>query len=180
MSAIHWFFYIVILGASLALHEIGHWAEMHRRGIPLARITLGLGPSIRLWGRLHLAAFPFGASVSPQPAAWAAATPHARFRVALAGPVASFICASLFVAIGMLNPAIAKGMFALATLHFAIGAFNILPVPPMDGWTILTELLASHDKPLSPRITGLAMRLGNGVLYSLGFWYIGGLATGMW
>lgn len=180
MSAINWFFYFVILSAALALHEIGHWAELHRCGIRLSRITLGLGPSVRLWGRLHLALFPFGASVSPDPAAWAQASAHTRFKVALAGPVASFICAGVLAAVGLLYPNATQGMMAFASLHFAIGAFNILPVPPLDGWHILTELLATHKKPLSPQATGVALRLGNGMIYGLGFWYVGGLATGLW
>lgn len=177
MSAGYWLLYVVIVSASLALHEIGHWAEMTRRGIPMVRITLGLGPSVRLFGRLHLALFPLGASVSPEPVAWRAAPPHTRFRVALAGPVASFICAGILLALSFLYPRAAPGLSALATLHFAIGAFNMLPVPPLDGWHVLTELLAAHERPLPARVASVAARLGNGMVYGMGFWFVGTMLT---
>jgi Zn-dependent protease len=173
MSAGYWLLYVIIVSASLALHEIGHWAEMTRSGIRLARITLGIGPSVRLFGRLHLALFPLGASVSPDPEAWRAATPHTRFRVALAGPVASFTCAGILLALSFLYPRAASGLSAMATLHFAIGAFNMLPVPPLDGWHILTELLAANNRPLPKRVAAVAGRLGNGVVYGMGFWFVG-------
>jgi Zn-dependent protease len=178
MPISYWFLYLVILSASLALHEIGHWAEMTRQGIPMVRMTVGLGPSIKIFRRLHLGLFPIGASVSPDPRRWAEATPIARFRVALAGPVASFTCAAVLLSLGILYPQNAVGLSAFASLHFAIGALNLIPVPPMDGWHILTELMASYGKPLGARNANVALRMGNGLIYGFGFWYVGSLFTG--
>lgn len=180
MSAFHWFLYIVVVTVSLALHEVGHWAELTRQGIRTTKITFGLGPSVRLFGCIHLGIFPLGASVSPEPAAWAAASPHNRFRVALAGPLASFTCAALFLALSFSYPSARAGLQALATLHFVIGAFNVIPIPPMDGWHILTELMAHHNKPLPANLSAMAMRLGNGLIYGIGFWYVGGVVTGLY
>jgi Zn-dependent protease len=173
MSPWYWILYIFILSASLVLHEVGHWAEMTRLRIPMVRMSLGLGPSIRLWGRLHLGLFPVGASVSPDPDAWRAASAYDRFRVALAGPLASFTCAFILLALSFLYPHASKGLSAFATIHFAIGAFNILPFPPLDGWTIMTEFLAANNRPLPARTIALANRLGSGMLYGLGFLFIG-------
>jgi Zn-dependent protease len=142
------------------------------------RMTIGLGPSIRLFGRLHLALFPLGASVSPDPDAWRAASAHSKFRVALAGPVASFTCAAILLVLSLLYPHASSGLAAFATLHFVIGAFNMLPVPPLDGWHVLTELLAMNGRPLPPRMTNLAARLGNGMIYGLGFWFVGTMMMG--
>lgn len=175
MSPGYWLIYFVILSASLALHEIGHWAELTRLKIPMVRITIGLGPSVRIFGRLHLALFPIGASVSPDPTLWQQATPFQRFRVALAGPLASFSCAIMLLGLGFLYPAATKGLFAMASLHFAIGAFNLIPIPPLDGWHILTELMASHGRHLPLRGRNIALRAGNGLIYGMGFWYVGSL-----
>lgn len=180
MPAWHWLLYFIIVSASLALHEIGHWAEMFRLRIPMVKITMGLGPSIRLRGRLHFALFPLGASVSPDPEAWRAASSHSRFRVALAGPVASFTCAGVLLALSFLYPHAAPGLAAFATLHFAIGAFNVLPVPPLDGWHILAESLAANGRPLPERAAAFAARLGNGMVYGMGFWFVGVMLVGKW
>lgn len=178
MSTWHWVLYIIVVSSSLGLHELGHWTAMSRFKIPLAKATLGLGPSFRLIGRLHIALFPLGASVSPDPEAWKAAKPNERFQVALAGPMASFIAGGLLLALSFLHPNAAKGLAAFATLHFAIGAFNLLPIPPLDGWHVLTELMASKGRALPARATAIASRLGNGMVYGFGFWFIGSVLTG--
>jgi Zn-dependent protease len=177
LPAWQWMLYIVILSSTLALHEIGHWAEMMRLKIPIARITLGLGPSIRIFGKVHLALFPMGASVGPDPETWGATSAYNRFRVALAGPVASFTCAAVLLALSFLYPHAAKGLSTFASLHFAIGAFNMLPIPPLDGWTVITELMAANNRPLPPRATAIAARLGNGMIYGFGFWFVGTMLT---
>jgi Zn-dependent protease len=178
MSTGYWLIYAAVVLATLLVHEAGHWIMLSRLRIPTQKVTLGIGPSFRLFGRLHLALFPLGASVTPEPARWAAASSRDRFRVAVAGPAISFICAFVFLALSLVYPHIAAGLSALATLHFAVGAINILPIPPLDGWHIFTELLATNNKALPERASAIAVRLGNGVVYGMGFWFIGTVLQG--
>lgn len=178
MSAGLWLIYATVVLVTLLIHEAGHWAMMSRLKIPLAKITLGLGPSLRLFGRLHLALFPLGASVTPDPVKWAKASPKERLLVALAGPAVSFFCAIVFLGMSLVYPNIAAGLLALATLHFAVGAVNVLPIPPLDGWHIFTELLATNNRALPKRAASVAQRLGNGVVYGMGFWFIGTILQG--
>lgn len=177
LPAWQWILYIIILSSTLALHELGHYLAMVKLKIPLSRVTLGLGPSIRIFGKVYLALFPLGASVGPEPTAWAAAGAHNRFKVAIAGPVASFTCAGILLALSFLYPNAAKGLSTFASLHFAIGAFNMLPIPPLDGWHVLTELMAANNRPMSARAANIAGRLGNGMIYGFGFWFVGTMLT---
>jgi Zn-dependent protease len=178
MSTGHWLIYVAVILTTLLVHEAGHWMMMYRLRIPMEKITIGLGPSVRLFGRLHLALFPLGASVTPEPVRWAAASSRDRFRVAVAGPAMSFIFAFVFLGLSLTYPRIAAGLTALATMHFAIGAINVLPVPPLDGWHILTELMASNNRALPQRASAIALRLGNGMVYGMGFWFIGTILQG--
>lgn len=178
MSTGHWLIYAAVVLLTLLVHEAGHWLMLSRLKIPTSQITLGLGPSVKLFGRLHLALFPLGASVTPEPVRWAAATSRDRFRVAVAGPTISFIFALIFLALSLVYPHMSSGLQALATLHFAVGAINIVPIPPLDGWHIFTELMATHNKALPQRARAIAHRLGNGVVYGMGFWFIGSILQG--
>lgn len=56
-----------------------------------------------------------------------------RLCIAAAGPAASFLCAALA----------AQGQaYAFAGANVLLGAFNLLPILPLDGWTVLGCILA--------------------------------------
>ncbi|MGE4548691.1 MAG: M50 family metallopeptidase [Intestinibacillus sp.] len=63
----------------------------------------------------------------------AADHPVQRLCIAAAGPAASFLCAALA----------ARGQaYTFAGANVLLGAFNLLPVQPLDGWTALGCILA--------------------------------------
>jgi len=132
-------------------------------------------PRLKIFGRFHLGLFPIGASVSPDPVAWANAKPLQRFMVAIAGPMTSFVCGLVFLSLSLLFPHSMRGLSAFAQLHFLLGAANLVPVPPLDGWVAFTELFGVRGRPLSEQANRVASRVGSGVLYGLGFWFIGDL-----
>lgn len=178
MDWMSWLMYGLVVLSTLAIHEVGHWTQMHRLGLQAKRFTLGVGPVVRLFGRFHLGLFPIGASVSPDPEQWQHTTPYNRFLVAIAGPIASFTAGAMMLALALLYPATLRGLSAFAALHFVLGMANLIPVPPLDGWVALTNLCELRNRPLSPRLLFLASRAGNGLIYGVGFWCIGKMMTG--
>jgi membrane-associated protease RseP (regulator of RpoE activity) len=173
-----WLIYALMVVSTLTVHELGHWAEMVRNGIEVERFSLGLGQSRRVAGRFFLGVLPLGASVTPNPQQWRAASAYQRFRVAIAGPVASFCCGGMMLALALLDPHYMRSLTAFATMHLVLGMVNLIPIPPLDGWVAFSELLAMKKRPLSTRAVYWAGRVGNGVLYGVGFYFIGRVMTG--
>lgn len=98
-----------------AVHEGGHLLVLHLSGGRLHRLTLtGCGAV------LHCA-LPEGR--------------FARAAVCLAGPAASFALTAL---------AGALGGYRLAGASVLLGAFNLLPVPPLDGGMALAHVCAGR------------------------------------
>ncbi len=75
--------------------------------------------------------------------------------IGLAGPIANFITAIVLVAIlgifmklGLINNNIILfQLFAYAiSMNISIGVFNLLPIPPLDGYTIIKPFLSKNIK----------------------------------
>jgi Zn-dependent protease len=128
---------------SLAMHELGHAAAGRFFGLPIRRIVAGNGPwLIRLWGarfEVRLLGFNGGCEFG-RPLCQEA--PRVRFWVALAGPLASLAAAGLFGVAGLLwHGGIARVCVTMAQANVALAVFNLLPVPPLDGWRVLDAAL---------------------------------------
>jgi Zn-dependent protease len=83
--------------------------------------------------------------------------------VSVAGPVANLLMALFFalpVRLGLISPELASGWLPTAAQFFFMGiyinlvllVFNLLPVPPLDGFTILLGLLPPE---MAYRLSGL-------------------------
>lgn len=114
----------VLLFVSVALHELSHSFVAKRHGIAIGDITL----------------FIFGgvAEMRSEPM-----SPKIEFRMAVAGPLLSFILAFIFfIAEAFVNPHLLKALFAyLSYLNLILGIFNLIPGFPMDGGRLLRAFL---------------------------------------
>ena len=138
---------------AVTVHELAHALVADRLGDPtarrLGRITLNPLPHIDPMGAICLVLAGFG---------WAKPVPvDARnfrhpvrdmFWVAVAGPVANFVAAfGALVIYLLLKPAgvvpavILVALSAVFALNLALGIFNLIPIPPLDGGHFLPYLL---------------------------------------
>jgi Zn-dependent protease/predicted transcriptional regulator len=131
-SALYWFVGVAataIFFGSLIAHEASHAVVAKRNGIGVRRITLWL----------------FGGVSQLESEAL---TPGADFRIAVAGPITSFVLAGLFGAIGALVPhsgldgeVVVSALGWLAWMNLILGGFNLMPAAPLDGGRVLRAAL---------------------------------------
>jgi Zn-dependent protease len=157
------------LFASIVAHELSHAVVARRNAIPMRGITL----------------FIFGgvAEMDAEPP-----SAGAEFRMAAAGPIASFaIGAGLLLARAFvpLPPPMVALVGYLATINIVLAFFNLVPAFPLDGGRILRAALWHRWQNLR-RATRAASRIGNafGLLLILGGIYLvigeGEFIGGMW
>lgn len=174
---------VLLLFASLTVHELGHAVMARRRGIEVKRIDLFLFGGLTQMSR-------------------DAATPGEDFTIAIAGPVATFglilLCLALDLAIVgshrllhaitlqsdiRITPVLLS-LSWLLMMNLLLLVFNLVPAFPLDGGRVARSAVwrATGDKR---RATVLAARLGQGfalLLGAAGLWLLssGGGADGLW
>ena len=148
--------FVIAILVGLTFHEFSHAAVATLQGDPTARSQgrLTLNPIVHLdpLGSIAVLIAGFG---------WARPTPvtpaRLRYRrvgmvvVALAGPAANLVLAlTAAIALRILYPPgatalsdnfSAKLLGGLILWNVLLGVFNLLPIPPLDGSTLLTVLL---------------------------------------
>ena len=163
----------VVFFASILFHELAHAFAARIEGVEVREIML----------------HPFGglARLKHEPD-----TARAEFRIAVAGPVASFVLALVFVVLTAAANAAAVNILALLLLTLAVGnfliaVFNLFPGYPLDGGRVLRAYLWKNGKDLDEAtvMTGrvgqviAAVMIGFGLVFALtrydfftGFWTI--------
>lgn len=143
---------------AIVFHEYAHAWVANRLGDPTARLRgrLSLNPMAHLdWlGVLMLWVAHFGwAKPVPVDARYFRHPRRDMLAVALAGPVANFILATLSAwlwarlggATGAYPDALAPALAGILQMsliyNVALGVFNLIPIPPLDGSRILASLL---------------------------------------
>lgn len=153
--------YLTWVGAvvlSVVLHELGHGFAAIAQGdrTPIVTGHMTWNPLVHMGGfslvLLAVVGIAFGA-MPVQPANFRSR--RGELIVAFAGPAmnlllatAAILLAGLFVRAGVLHPPgalsgslnSARILLLLAELNVALFLFNLLPIPPLDGSTVLGEL----------------------------------------
>jgi Zn-dependent protease len=171
LSLILGFAATVIFFGSILLHEFAHAIIARMEGLEVLEIVL----------------HPFGglARFRHEPK-----TPRAEFRIAIAGPAASFLLALIFT--GLMAAANAAGtdilavlFFLLALANFLLAVFNMFPGYPLDGGRVLRAYLWKNGKDLNDAtiLTGLCGQYIGAGLIVLGLVIVvarGEFFTGFW
>jgi Zn-dependent protease/CBS domain-containing protein len=140
----------ILFFASLLLHELGHALQAKRDGVEIEGITLWLfGGVARFKGMFPSAG--------------------AELRIAVAGPLVSFLLGGLFVAVaaaGGLGSAVDGVAAWLGYINLILLVFNLLPALPLDGGRVFRSLLWLRSGDFA-RATRIAADVGRGFGYLL-------------
>lgn len=161
----------LILFASILFHELAHAFVARWENVDVLEIII----------------HPFGglARLRREPD-----TPRAEFRIAIAGPVASFLLALVFLALMAAFNTLGKNIltplcFSLALWNFLLAVFNLFPGYPLDGGRVLRALLWRRGKDLTEAtiLTGRFGQIIAVVLMGFGLFVVlfrGDFFTGFW
>lgn len=153
--------FVITATLAFAYHEFAHAIVADRLGdyTPRSYGRITLNPFVHLdaFGMLMLLLAGFGWATTPVNPNNLRGNPRTSYAiVAAAGPLANLIMAIVFavpVRLGLLDPAFAprEATFALPTLfqicyvgvqiNLLLFAFNLMPIPPLDGFIILMGIL---------------------------------------
>ena len=156
---------------SVLIHELAHSVIARIEGVDVIEIVL----------------HPFGglSRLRHEPE-----TPRAEFRIAAAGPAASFGLALIFVLLMAAANATGLEIFRhilllLAVFNFLIGIFNLFPGYPLDGGRLLRAYLWRSGKEINEAtiITGRCGQVIGGLMIAFGLTIAltrAGFFTGFW
>lgn len=166
---------VFLVLAPLVIHEMGHWVALRRYHVPVREYWLGLGPVLLKFGSFRIGMLPIGGALVPDEQTYTALAPRKRMVVALAGPLASVLYGFVFWCAALINQTIVSGeiLFTIAYLSLGIAAINLLPIPPLDGFQAWASWREARNAPLSPTALHVSQRVGDGLVYGVGFFVLG-------
>ena len=127
--------YLLIISSLLSVHEAGHYLCFLKKKIAINQIHVGMGPRLFSLGRWQFRLLPLGAAVVPDPLQAKDLSNLDWVAIAWAGPLANFLCGLVMTGVAFIEPAY-SGLLYFGYLHITTAMFNLLPVPPLDGFVI--------------------------------------------
>jgi Zn-dependent protease len=140
-----------------AFHECAHAWVADRLGDPTprsqGRLTLNPFVHLDLFGTLMALLYQFGWAkpVLTQPHYFKGNQARGRMLVAIAGPIANLLMAFIAMLAWVLtvsllgsstwSPILSQVFRSIVLLNLGLGIFNLIPIPPLDGFAILRWLL---------------------------------------
>ena len=160
---------VILLFASVLVHELGHSFVAQARGIEVVGITL----------------FIFGgvAEIAEE-----SDEPGGEFAIAIAGPLTSRGLSAIFGGLWMLlhgtNAQVSALLGYLAVVNAILAVFNLIPGFPLDGGRVLRAILwkITGDVRKSTRIVSVIGTFVGSVFFVLGIFAAlsGNLINGLW
>ncbi|MDP1707283.1 MAG: site-2 protease family protein [bacterium] len=177
------FLALVVLILSVIAHEVAHGYAANSLGDPTARLagrlTMNPLPHIDVIGSIFVPALLVFTS-SPILFGWAKPVPYNPFNlrsqrwgetlVAVAGSATNILLAVIFGLIVRFSSVIGLDQMAvsiaatIAFINLLLGLFNLIPFPPLDGFTALRSALPWH---LSSGLSRLEQRVRSAGAFSL-------------
>ena len=174
---------LVVLILSVIAHEVAHGYAADSLGDPTARLagrlTLNPLPHIDIMGSIVLPSL-LVLTHSPILFGWAKPVPYNPFNlknhrwgetlVAVAGSATNILLAIIFGLIVRFSPIIGLDQTAvsfaatIAFINLFLGLFNLIPFPPLDGFTALRSALPWH---LSSGLNSLEHKVRSAGMLSL-------------
>lgn len=162
-------FSLVVIIFSVVLHEVAHGYAARALGDDTAeragRLTLNPIPHLDPIGSVLVPILCFFSGLPGF--AWAKPVPYnpanlykdrqwGPLKVALAGPLTNLVLVALFgiaarVVLGMDNPQLVAGLVFVAIVNAFLGVLNLIPVPPFDGFRLISLI----SRPLADRLETL-------------------------
>ncbi len=156
--------------ASVLAHELSHSLVAIRHGLPVPSITLLIFGGVSQLGE-------------------EAKDPSSELRIAVAGPVSSFVLAIFFYGVSIFTgqfarPIVTAVFVYLAIINAALGLFNLIPGFPLDGGRMLRAVYWAKKGSLQ-KATRLASDIGKMFAVFLIIWggiqvLAGALVGGLW
>ena len=167
INPIYFFRVVVILIISICLHELGHGIAAISQGdnTPIERGHMSIDPVVHMGVQSIIFLVLFGMAWGAMPV-----NPN-RFKnpkwgnilVSAAGPLTNFALGIFAIFLIRLSSQTFLGdllsfqfFYLIALFNFALGMFNLLPIPPLDGFHVLSELY-SPMKSIPRSQVGLAI-----------------------
>ncbi|MCP4356912.1 MAG: site-2 protease family protein [Chloroflexi bacterium] len=149
--------FIIVLIFAFAYHELAHAVVADRLGDPTprsyGRITLNPIKNLDRTGFILAALIGFGWAFTPINPTYFRGNPRRAFAiVAIAGPLANLLMAALMglpILLGLVEftlpsevlPSLYSFLMFGVYYNLLLGAFNLIPIPPLDGFRILLGVL---------------------------------------
>lgn len=153
---LYFFRFVVIIIISISLHELGHGIAAIRQGdnTPIDEGHMTWNPVVHMgWPSLIILCF-VGMAWGQMPVRPNRFKDGARGRmlVSAAGPLTNFAIALTCILIINLFARSPESLLSLeffylaAYINLGLGIFNLIPIPPLDGFTIFSEIFPSFQQ----------------------------------
>lgn len=162
---LYFFRFVVIIVLSICLHELGHGIAAIRQGdnTPIDEGHMTWNPVVHMgWPSLVILCF-VGMAWGQMPVRPDRFKDGAKGRmlVAAAGPLTNFAIATVCILVMNVFARSPESLLSLeffymaAYINLGLGIFNLIPIPPLDGFSIFSEVFPSFQAVRNTQMTSM-------------------------